>query len=487
MEAVSLLVAVVCVVLACFMWNLVKRSISNRPPGPLELPILGHMHLIGSRSLHLLLKELSESYGDIFSLKLGSRQSVVLGSREAIHEAFVKKARAFAGRPDLPTFKYTRNGQTGLSLCDYSDEYVNNRKMTLKAIHHFVNNAANLNKVFGEEALKMITLFDQYADCNKSIAPLQEFQKVIPSIFLNMMFGLTYEYNNERFQEASKIYRKWFEVAEADNPADFFRFLEKFPNQRLQVAQECGVYFEKFILSMMDLSGSSKHCLFDEFKTGHTNSNEEKLSEPFRKSLAKVIADIVGGGFDTAAATLSWAVLYLNQHQEVLKKCREEINSVTNDRMISPDLKSQTPYFCATIYDILRLSSVAPLGLVRKVMHDVNLSSYLIQKDTMVLANHWAANHDPQFWEKPEALHPNHFLTESGELDTGLAREISTFSSGVRRCPGDQIGILMLFVVLGTLIKNYDISLTQPPKDMIPLRGVTLKPKHYEITLKLIS
>ena len=47
--------------------------------------------------------------------------NINISTREVIHEAFVKQAKIFAARPSLPTFTWTNNGQTGVSLTTNTD------------------------------------------------------------------------------------------------------------------------------------------------------------------------------------------------------------------------------------------------------------------------------------------------------------------------------------------------------------------------------
>ena len=454
--------------------------------------ISGHLHLIGGKCLHLVLQEMRLKYGDVFKLQLGSKTAIVLSSRKVIKEAYIKQAKTFAGRPNLPTFERTRKGQTGLSLCDYTKEFKNNNRIAVAAIHNFLSNESNLDELLRGEASKMTRLFDKYANSNESFSPEEMFHKIVPSTFVAMMFRRQYEYDDPSFISIVDAYKLWFQVAEADNPADFFPFMQYFPNERLDTVGKCSAAFESFNMSFIDqidiTDQEDESCLFNVLVMQYTNRNKTVLTLDEKLRLAKIVSDLVGGGFDTVSSTLSWAMLYLTNQPDTLQTCRDEIikNTKLNEELSVSDM-SNLPYFCATIYEILRLSTVAPLALAREVTKDTNLMGYDIPKGTMVLPNLWQINHDPERWDVPEHLHPDHFLDEDNKLDNVSVREMMSFSTGARHCPGKQIAISMMFILLGNIIRHYEISITQKPIDMVPQRGLTLKPKYYTMALSRIE
>ena len=103
---------------------------------------------------------------------------------------------------------------------------------------------------------------------------------------------------------------------------------------------------------------------------------------------------------------MAWAFLYLCEKPHVLKRCRAEINSAFGNNPVLDDQKESTPYFCATLYDILRHSSVGPLGLPRSTTGEVKCKSFTIPEGTMIMANIWACNHKSDEWKETEFLHP---------------------------------------------------------------------------------
>lgn len=67
------------------------------PPGPMGLPFLGYLPFVG-REIHLTLTSLSERYGPIYQIFLGSIRVVVLNDASLVRQAF--KQPVFSGRPD---------------------------------------------------------------------------------------------------------------------------------------------------------------------------------------------------------------------------------------------------------------------------------------------------------------------------------------------------------------------------------------------------
>ena len=102
-------------------------------------------------------------YGEIFLIKLGSYDIVVLNSREVIHEALVKQSHIFSGRPLWQSFQLVSQGK---GVVFNSPKTLGNKWKTMKAtlvrhLNNFIKSSDNmqdLNNHVIREAMEMIQL-----------------------------------------------------------------------------------------------------------------------------------------------------------------------------------------------------------------------------------------------------------------------------------------------------------------------------------------
>lgn len=99
-----------------------KVAILKTAPGPVSLPIIGNLHLLGKReSPFQAFTDLSKEYGGIFSLKLGASKCVVVNNLELIREVLNQNGKFFGGRPDFLRFHKLFAGDR--NNCEYFCQY----------------------------------------------------------------------------------------------------------------------------------------------------------------------------------------------------------------------------------------------------------------------------------------------------------------------------------------------------------------------------
>ena len=147
--------------------------------------------------------------------------------------------------------------------------------------------------------------------------------------------------------------------------------------------------------------------------------------------------DLFIAGIDTTGTTLEWLLTYMAQNPSVQKKLQEEIDTIVGDsRLPSLADRKLMPYADAVMHELLRLSSIAPLGVPHKAMKDLDFHGYRIPKDTMIFANLHAVHHDPTVYKNPGAFLPERFFGDEGKI---LKKEtFFAFSIGKRRCKKEK-------------------------------------------------
>ncbi|EEF37435.1 conserved hypothetical protein [Ricinus communis] len=104
-EGTLLIITCVFFLLLAFKLCLHKRRHRKLPPSPPAVPVLGHLHLL-KQPIHRSLHSLSQKYGSIFSLQLGSYLAIVVSSPSIVQECFTKNDIVLANRPPLIMGKY---------------------------------------------------------------------------------------------------------------------------------------------------------------------------------------------------------------------------------------------------------------------------------------------------------------------------------------------------------------------------------------------
>ena len=90
-------------------------------------------------------------------------------------------------------------------------------------------------------------------------------------------------------------------------------------------------------------------------------SKDEDFDE--MKQLEQIILDIFSAGVETLKTTLQWAILFMIHNPDVRTKVQEEIQSVVGSkRLPCMDDMSRLNYTKATIYEVMRRSTVVPMG-----------------------------------------------------------------------------------------------------------------------------
>merc|ERR1719492_743387 len=93
---------------------------------------------------------------------------------------------------------------------------------------------------------------------------------------------------------------------------------------------------------------------------------------------------------------------------EVRKKVQAELAGVVEaDRLPSMEDMPHLPYTRATIYEVMRRSTVVPLGTTHRTIRTVEFEGHIIP---LLHGVHM----DPEVWEQPDTFKPERFLTEDG-------------------------------------------------------------------------
>lgn len=171
---------------------------------------------------------------------------------------------------------------------------------------------------------------------------------------------------------------------------------------------------------------------------------------------------------DTTSATVEWAMAELLRSPEKIEKARAELKEVIGkkEKIQESDI-SKLPYLQAVIKETFRLHPPAALLVPHKANDDIEISGYIVPKNTQVLVNVWASGRDPATWSDPQVFEPERFL--QSEIDVrGQHFELIPFGAGRRICPGLPLAYRMVHLMLASFVHNIDWKLGEgmKPEDL---------------------
>lgn len=194
-------------------------------------------------------------------------------------------------------------------------------------------------------------------------------------------------------------------------------------------------------------------------------------------------------------ARLCYALLNILLHfPEVLPRLQAEVDDITGKSSRRPALSDldRMPYTRATVLELLRYVSVAPMAGRRAVEDTTLLGKYKISAGTVVMLHFFAVNHDEEFWGDPWSFRPERFLDDKGQLlpmDHENRRHMLAFGEGARICPAVAYAWKRIFIFTAYIAQSFNIEqdetaeLVNCDPRTYPL-GFTLEPPSY--TVKLI-
>ena len=204
-------------------------------------------------------------------------------------------------------------------------------------------------------------------------------------------------------------------------------------------------------------------------------------------SIEMLISDIFVGGTETTISTLQWAIIYFLHWPHILDRCYEEIIEVCDtERYPEISDRSSLHYFHATIYEILRFSSLAPFGFPRATLRDTKVDGLKIPKATQVIVNIWAIHNDESEWDNPQEFNPKRFLDGDGKFVSGMNDSFFGFGAGKRQCFGEAIAKMELFIILSRLVRDFTMSTVpgEPLPSLEGILGVTNAPKTHNVIFR---
>ncbi|KAI3735629.1 hypothetical protein L6452_15136 [Arctium lappa] len=446
------------------------------PPGPYPLPIIGNLHLLGNLP-HRALHKLSQKYGSIMSIRLGSVNAVIVSSPDAAKLFLGTHDAMFASRPKVQLSKYLYHGNKGILLSEYGEYWRNIRKFCIVELL----SAAKLYGFAGMrkeeiglmvEEIRVASMTHQVVNLSKTVGSL------IEGMTCRMLFGRK---NDETFI-FSRLTDEFAELLGTFNLADYVPMLAPFDIQGLtQRFKSFGKDVDEMLEALIteheeykitkvqnhDQMNFIKILLSVKNKYSITHDNLSITID--RSSMKPILLDMVAGIIHTSKTSIEWVLSALIKHPRVMKKLQNELAIVVGDkRMVEETDLAKLNYLHMVVKETFRLYPVAPLLMPHKSTDDIIINGYDIPKHTHVFVNVWAFGHDPEVWSENWAeFLPERFL--ESEIDfRGPDFRLMQFSTGRRGCPAMSLALLNIYLAVSNLIHCFDwvLQIGMTPTDL---------------------
>ncbi|KAH7520682.1 hypothetical protein FEM48_Zijuj08G0171100 [Ziziphus jujuba var. spinosa] len=389
-------------------WKRTNNNNKRLPPGPSGFPIFGSLHLLGEfphRDLHRLAKQ----HGPIMYIRLGLIPTIVVSSPKAA-ELFLKTHDlVFASRPPHQAAKVMGYNQTNVAFAEYGGYWRDVRKMlTMELLSNMkINSFRALRK---EELSLLIEFIKEAARDGIDVDLSAKVSALSNDMSCRMVFGKKFadsEFNERGFKAVA---REVMKLGAVFNLGDYIPQIASLDLQGLtKKMKKVGKAFDDFFEKIID---------------EHIQSKDEDRTKDF--------VDVMLG--------------FLGSEESEYRIERNNIKAII--------LSKET----------LRLHPTAPLLLPHASVEDCNINGFHIPKNARVIISAWAIGRDPEAWSDAEKFFPERF--SGSDVDVrGRDFQLIPFGSGRRICPGIQLGLTVVRLVIAQLVHCFDWKL---PNGILP-------------------
>ncbi|EAZ41246.1 hypothetical protein OsJ_25753 [Oryza sativa Japonica Group] len=464
--------------------------LSKLPSPPLRLPVIGHMHLVGSLP-HVSLRDLAAKHGrdGLMLVHLGSVPTLVVSSPRAAEAVLRTHDLAFASRPRAMVPDIITYGATDSCYGPYGDHFRKVRKAVTvhllnshkvqayrpareeevrlviaklrgaaamagapvdmtELLHSFANDLicrAVSGKFFREEGRNK--LFRELIDTNASLLGGFNLEDYFPSLARTKLLSKVI------CVRAMRVRRRWDQLLDKLIDDHATRLVRRHDHDQQQDSD------------FIDI------LLYHQEEYGFTRDN-----------IKAILVDMFEAGTDTSYLVLESAMVELMRKPHLLAKLKDEVRRVIpkGQEVVNEDNIVDMVYLKAVIKETLRLHPPAPLYIPHLSREDCSISGYMIPTGIRVFVNAWALGRDAKFWDMPDEFLPERFMDSNIDFK-GHDFHYLPFGSGRRMCPGIHSATVTLEIMLANLMYCFNWKLPAGVKeediDMTEVFGLTVHRK----------
>ncbi|KAA3456030.1 Cytochrome P450 superfamily protein [Gossypium australe] len=442
------------------------------PPGPRPLPIIGNLHMLGQLP-HRSLSNLAKKYGSIMSIRLGNVPTIVVSSPEAA-ELFLKVHDVvFASRPKLQFADYVSYGNKGLAFAPYGSYWRTVRKWCTSQLLSS-SKVELFEPIRRREVESLMDRIKRAAASGQVVDLSAKAVELMENIMYRMIIGRS---KDDKF-DLKPLIQEILRLSGHFNIADYVPFLAPLDLQDLvpqfeAIREGCDNFLEEIINEHQQdkHKGQKKHRDFVDVMLSHLDqpmnpNDESQLHIIDRTNIKAIILDMITGALDTSTVAIEWAFSEILKHPRVKTHLQKELEGVVGmTRMVEEADLPKLTYLDMVLKESLRLHPVAPLLMPRESLEDITINEYHIPKKSRILINTWAIGRDSNVWsDNANDFFPERFVNSNIDI-RGHNFQLIPFGSGRRGCPGMQMGLTNVRLVLAQLVHCFEWEL---PDGMLP-------------------
>ncbi|MED6168417.1 hypothetical protein PIB30_011306 [Stylosanthes scabra] len=461
-------IAIFLVSLTClWLWRCSNKA-KRLPPGPTGLPILGSLHKLVANP-HRDLHKLAQKHGPIMYLRLGFVPTIVVSSFQAA-ELFLKTHdHVFASRPPLEAAKYISWEQRNLSFAEYGPYWRNMRKMcTLELLSQ--TKISSFKTMRQEEIDLFIKLVREAASDGVVVDLSAKVAALSADMSCRMILGKKYMDQDLDEKGFKAVMQEILQLAAIPNVADYIPYIGALDLQglikRMKVVRKIfDEFFDKIIHEhLLSENKEDKAKDFVDVMLSFLGTEESEYRIE-RSNIKAILLDMLVGSIDTSSTAIEWAISELIKHPRVMKKLQMELESVVGvNRIVEESDLEKLKYLDMVIKESMRIHPVGPLLIPHQSVEDCMVGDFFIPKNSRVIVNAWTIMRDPSAWTEPEEFWPERF--EGRDINIrGKDFRLIPFGSGRRACPGLQLGLTVVRLVVAQLVHCFDWKL---PNNLLP-------------------
>ncbi|XP_004290943.1 PREDICTED: cytochrome P450 81D11-like [Fragaria vesca subsp. vesca] len=463
-----------------------QKTNKRLPPSPsLSFPIIGHLYLF-KKPLHRTLAKLSEKYGPVLYLKLGSRPVLIVSSPSAAEECFTKNDISFANRPKLLAGKHLGCNYTTVMWAPYGSHWRNMRRIASIELL----SSSRLQMCHGIRADEVRSLICKlFRGSNGGEFHIVDMKTTFFELTLNVLMRVIAgkRYYGEDIADSSEakrfeqLVKESVHLTGANYIGDYLPVLKYVGSGSL----------EKRLVKLQKKRDEFMQSLIEERRKVQGGCVSEQKSKTMVDVLLSLQAtepeyytdEIIRGmmqimltaGTDTSAGNMEWTLSLLLNNPEALAKAQTEIDTkIGQSRLIVESDLANLPYLHCIIRETLRM--YPPATILHESSEDSTVGGFNVPRGTMLIMNAWAIHHDPKLWEQPEQFKPERFQIEQEERD---GFKYMPFGTGRRGCPGEGLANRIVGLAIGSVIQCFEWERSgEEMVDMTEGTGLTIFKAH---------